>query len=52
MGFTFLRLLVFHFDISGNDIKDVQFANIKSKFLILLVFQFIIFGINDIEEQL
>ena len=47
-----MTLLVFHFEISGNDDRQSQFENNSSIFGILLVFQFEISGRDDKDLQL
>ena len=50
MNFIVVTLLVFQFDISGNDIKDEQPRNISFKLVILIVFQSDISG-KDIKDE-
>ena len=46
-----LILLVFHFEISGNDDNDSQSENIKQISLILSAFHFEISGNEDNDEH-
>ena len=47
-----MRLFVFHLDILGNDINDIQFESIKLILEILFVFHFDISGKENNDEQL
>ena len=47
-----VTLLVFHFEISGIDVKEEQLKNIPLIFVMLLVFHLEISGKDDNEEQL
>ena len=46
-----VTLFVFHFEISGNDNNDEQFAKIELISVALIVFHFEISGRVDNEEQ-
>ena len=47
-----MTLLVFQLDMSGNNFKDEQQANIKHKSITLSIFHFDISGNDNKDEQL